>query len=75
MDVSLSDAKDRLPELIQAVEGGESVIITQDGKPVAQLTAPAPRTKIRLGSMVGRMELRPGWDDPIDLDEFLAGDI
>jgi prevent-host-death family protein len=76
MDVSVAEAKNRLPELIRAVEAGESVVITRNGKPVAQLTPPPPeRRTIKWGSMKDRIKLHPGWDDPIDLDRFLAGDL
>jgi prevent-host-death family protein len=76
MDVSIAEAKNRLTELIRAVEDGEKVIITRHGKPVAQLTPPPPeRRKVRLGGMKGRIRLLPGWDDPIDLDRFLEGDL
>lgn len=73
MDVSIAEAKNRLPELIRAVEEGEKVIITRHGKPVAQI-APAPpeRRKIRLGAMRDRVKLLPGWDDPITEDELLG---
>jgi prevent-host-death family protein len=74
MDVSIAEAKNRLPELIRAVEGGEEVIITRHGKPVAQI-APAPpaRRKVRLGGMRDRIKLLPGWDHPITEDELLGG--
>jgi len=75
MDVSIADAKNRLPELIRAVERGETIVITRHGKPVAQL-APPPKgcRKARLGGMRDRIQLLPGWDQPVDLDGFLAGD-
>jgi prevent-host-death family protein len=76
MDVSIAQAKNRLTELIRAVEDGEQVIITRHGKPVAQLTPPpSARRQIQWGAMRGRIKLLPGWDDPIDLDRFLAGDL
>jgi prevent-host-death family protein len=76
MDVSIAEAKNRLTELIRAVEGGEHVVITRNGKPVAQLTPPPPeRRKVRFGGMKDRIKLLPGWDDPIDLDRFLEGDL
>ena len=76
MDVSIAEAKNRLPELIRAVEAGEQVIITRHGKPVAQITpAPASHRKVQLGAMRDRIKLLPGWDDPIDLDRFLEGDL
>jgi len=76
MDVSVADAKNRLPELIRAVESGEKVIITRHGKPVAQLGPPSPeRRQIQWGAMRDRIQLMPGWDDPVDLDRFLKGGL
>ena len=75
MDVSIADAKNRLPALIRAVEGGEEVIITRNGKAVARVVPVAPKGQVHLGGMKGRMKLLPGWDDPVDLDRFLAGDL
>ena len=76
MDVSIAEAKNRLPELIRAVEDGENVVITRHGKPVAQIAPPPPeRRRVRLGGMKDRIRLLPGWDAPIDLDRFLEGDL
>ena len=76
MDVSIAEAKNRLPELIRAVEDGEQVVITRHGKPVAR-RRPAPRERrpIQWGAMRDRIKLPPGWDEPIDVDRFLAGDL
>jgi len=75
MDVSIAEAKNRLPELIRAVEDGGSDVITRRGKPVAQLTPPPPKRRhVRLGGMKGRIRLLQGWDAPVDLDGFLDGD-
>jgi prevent-host-death family protein len=76
MDVSVSEAKNRLPELVRAAERGKRVVITRHGKPVAQLTAAPPeRRRVIFGGMKDRIKLYPGWDDPIDEDGFLAGDL
>jgi prevent-host-death family protein len=76
MDVSVAEAKNRLPQLIRAVEEGEKVVITRHGKPVAQLSPPPPeRRPVRLGCMKDRIELRTGWDAPIDPDHFLEGEL
>ena len=76
MDVSIAEAKNRLPKLIRAVENGEEVVITRHGKPVAQISAPPPnRRQVRFGGMKNRIEFLPGWDAPIDLDRFLEGDL
>lgn len=37
MDVSIADAKNYLPRLVRAVEAGEQIVITRNGKPVAQV--------------------------------------
>ena len=73
MEFSVEDATNRLPELIRLVEQGEQVTITRRGMPVAELSPAVPRRKPRLGGMKDSMELLPGWDDPIDIDQFLAG--
>ncbi len=76
MEVSTAEAKNRLPELIRKMEAGERVIITRHGHPVAQIAPPPPRSrKVRLGGWEGRIKFNPGWDDPIDLDRFLEGDL
>jgi prevent-host-death family protein len=73
MDVSIAEAKNRLPELIRAVEQGDQVVITRHGKPVAQISPPPPeRRPIRLGSMRDKIKLLPGWDDPTTEEELLG---
>ena len=73
MDVSIAEAKNRLTQLIRAVEEGESVVITRRGKPVAQLTAPpAKRRRVIFGGMKDRIKLLPGWDDPITEEELFG---
>ena len=72
MDVSIAEAKNRLPELIRAVENGDQVVITRHGKPVAQITPPQRmRRRIEWGSMRDQIKLLPGWNDPISEDELL----
>jgi prevent-host-death family protein len=76
MDVNVAEARNQLTELLRAVEHGESVVITRNGKPVAQLAPPPPARKaVVLGGMKDTIKLMPGWDEPIDLDRFLVGDI
>jgi len=76
VDVSIAEAKNRLPELIRAVERGEEVVITRHGKPVAQISAAPPkRRNVRLGGMKDRIQFLPGWDAPIDIERFLEGDL
>ncbi len=75
MEVSTAEAKNRLPELIRMVEGGEQVVITRHGRPVAQLgPAPKPARKVIFDGMKGRIRLLPGCDDPITEEELLGED-
>ena len=76
MDVSVADAKNHLSELLRSVAEGEKVVITRNGKPVAQLVPPpSDQRTVRFGTMRGRVHLKPGWDNPIDIDKFLSGDF
>jgi prevent-host-death family protein len=60
MDVSIAEAKNRLPKLIRAVEGGEIVVITRRGKPVAQITPLASeRRPIQWDAIRERIKLPP----------------
>jgi prevent-host-death family protein len=73
MEVSITDAKKHLAELLRSVEDGEHIVISHYGIPVAQLIPPPPRTRVvRFGTMRGRVHLKAGWDDPIDVDQFVA---
>jgi prevent-host-death family protein len=76
MDISTAEAKNRFTELIRVVEGGEQVVITRHGHPVAQLAPPpAERRKAKLGGMKGRIRLLPGWNEPVDPDRFIEGGL
>ena len=76
MDISIAEAKNRLTQLIRVVEQGESIVITRNGKPVARLAPPPPgRRLVRFDGMKDRIRLLPGWDDPIDPDRFLEGEL
>jgi antitoxin (DNA-binding transcriptional repressor) of toxin-antitoxin stability system len=43
------DARARLPQLLEKVEAGETVVITRDGRPVAHLV-PAPAAPPKAGA-------------------------
>jgi prevent-host-death family protein len=76
MDISIAEAKNRFTQLIRTVEQGESVVITRNGKPVAQIAPPPPKRRlVRFDGMKDRVQFLPGWDNPIDLDEFLDGEL
>lgn len=42
-EIQVSDAKARLPQILDEVERGETVVITRGGRPIAQLVPEPPR--------------------------------
>jgi prevent-host-death family protein len=79
MQVSVADAKNKLPELIKAVEDGEPVTICRRGVPVVDIvrTKEPTRKKRMLGTLRGKIQvLDPDWWKPItdrEVDDFLSG--
>lgn len=79
MQLNVADAKNKLPELIRAVEDGESVTICRRGVPVVDLVRTKKPTgkKRTLGTLKGRIQvLDPNWWKPMtddEVDAFLAG--
>ena len=79
MQVSVADAKNKLPELIKAVEDGEAVTICRRGVPVVDIvrtTKPSAK-KPKLGTMKGRIKINdPDWWKPMtdkEVDDFIEG--
>lgn len=79
MQVSVADAKNKLTELIKAVEDGESVTICRRGVPVVDIvrTKRPPHKKRKLGTMKGRIKIiDPDWWKPMtdeEVDDFVEG--
>jgi prevent-host-death family protein len=53
--VNIHEAGTMLPQLVEAAESGETVILTRAGKPVVELVALASQSGIRLGSLKGQI--------------------
>jgi prevent-host-death family protein len=49
--IAVSDAKAQLLDLVRQAEGGEDVILTRHGLPVARLVAVAPDSTDRLAAL------------------------
>jgi prevent-host-death family protein len=79
MKVSVAEAKNRLPELIKAVEDGEPVTICRRGTPVVDIvrTAKAGPQKRKFGTMKDKIVIHdPDWWKPMtedEVDDFLEG--
>jgi prevent-host-death family protein len=79
MQVSVADAKNKLPELIRAVENGEPVTICRRGVPVVDIvrTSKSKGKKRVLGTMRDKIQiLDENWWKPMtdeEVDDFLIG--
>jgi antitoxin (DNA-binding transcriptional repressor) of toxin-antitoxin stability system len=75
MRVSVADAKNKLPELIKAVESGEPVTICRRGLPVVDLVRTKAGTgeEPKFGTLAGRVIINdPDWWKPLSEDEVEA---
>jgi prevent-host-death family protein len=70
--IDVSQANQRLPELIKQTISGDEVVITQAGKPIVKLVAiNEPSRKQRLfGSAKGLINMMNDFDEP--LEDFKA---
>jgi prevent-host-death family protein len=79
MKVSVADAKNKLPELIKAVENGEVVTICRRGVPAVDLvrTKAPSRRKPKFGTLRDKIKVHdPDWWKPMtdeEVDAFLEG--
>jgi antitoxin (DNA-binding transcriptional repressor) of toxin-antitoxin stability system len=67
--ITVEEAQARLPQLIQQLQPGEEVALTQAGQTVARLVgAPKPvRPPRRLGTLKGTvLGIAPDFDAPLD---------
>ena len=72
MKVSVADAKNKLPELIKAVENGEIVTICRRGIPAVDIirTKKPSRKKRKLGTLKGKIQILDiDWWKPMSDDE------
>ncbi len=72
--IKLDEARERLPDLIDAVMGGEEVFIVEDGGRMVQLV-PVARSERRpqFGSAKGLIWMAEDFDDPLeDFNEYMG---
>jgi prevent-host-death family protein len=70
--VNVHDAKTRFSSLLEAAKNGETIVICNRNKPVAELKAvEQPRTKPRkLGQHVGVLAISEDFNDPLSDEEM-----
>jgi len=79
MRISVADAKNKLTELIKAVEEGEQVTICRRGTPVVDIvrTKKADGAKAEFGTLKGKVVVHDeGWWEPLsdeEVEAFLEG--
>jgi antitoxin (DNA-binding transcriptional repressor) of toxin-antitoxin stability system len=70
--VNIFEAKAKLSEYLEAVAGGERVLICNRNRPVAELRALAPAAaERRLGTAAGAVTIGETFNDPLP-DDLLA---
>lgn len=76
MQVSVAEAKNKLPELIKAVEQGQQVTIARRGVPVVDLVQTTAR-KRQFGTLQGKIKINdPDWWKPMtdqEVEAFVEG--
>lgn len=71
-EVQSSDVKAHLPQLLDEVERGETVIITRHGRAIARIVPESGRRQEEIGRAVDAIRDRRTKAKPIALDELLA---
>ena len=75
MKLNVADAKNRLPELIKAVEKGETITICRRGKPIADLirTAKTSGKRRKFDTLKDEIKIYDAdWWKPMSNDEVEA---
>lgn len=70
--IQASEAKTHLPELLDEVERGATLIITRHGKPIARLVPETDRRRSEVAETVARMQARRRSAPSITVQELLS---
>lgn len=65
IEVGVHEAKTNLSRLLRRVAGGEEVVITRGGEPVARLVPAQTRRRRVLGRDAGRIVIADDFDAPL----------
>jgi len=71
-EVQASDAKAHLPSLLDAVERGETIVITRHGKPIARIIPEVDRRRAELDRVIAEIEEFRKTMPSIPLEEILS---
>jgi prevent-host-death family protein len=68
-EIGSYDAKTKLPEILRRVESGEEFVITNRGKPIADLTPSRASSQVKIAAAINNL-LR-GLNGPITNEELM----
>ena len=71
-EIQASEAKTHLPQLLDEVERGETILITRYGRPVARLVPEAERRQAEISQAVDRIARRRTSAGRVTTDELIA---
>ena len=71
-EIQASDAKTHLPQLLDAVERGETLVITRHGRPIARLVPEAARRQEEIDRAVGDIKTLRKRTGKITVAELLS---
>lgn len=71
--VGAFEAKTHLSRLLREVSGGKRILITQRGKPVAELVPPRRKAGPFRGDMKGKIRVADDFCEPVaEIEEFFS---
>jgi prevent-host-death family protein len=71
-EVQASEAKTHLPQLLDEVERGETIVITRHGKPIARLVPDAERRRAEAAAAVAEIKALRKGSPRITVEELLS---
>jgi prevent-host-death family protein len=71
-EIQSSEVKARLPQFLDDVERGETIIITRHGRPVAHLVPAPAEDKDRVRRALDRIAARRQQMESVTVDELIA---
>lgn len=71
-EIQSSEAKAHLPQILDDVERGETVVITRHGRPIARIVPEASRRREEIDRAIAHIKTLQRKVGPISLDELLS---
>lgn len=72
-EIKSSEAKTHLPELLDAVERGESIVITRHGRAIARLAPEADRRRLEIDRAIEGIKAGRRGTGKVTVEALLSG--